>query len=115
MAKGFEPWPLRKSTRAFVNEVLEVMEDQRNIWPRTQRYWLYRLSANLNQWMPKTLLSSFLPDYNRNHVPMIVDKKLITDVLKEFGLIEWNSEVKGWRIPLNVEALLIELRKNHEN
>ena len=58
---------------------------------------------------------SFLTEYNRENSPSITDKKLITDVLKDFGLIEWNSEVKGWRVPKNVGEILIELReKNHE-
>ena len=43
--KGFAPWKPSKATQVFLDEVLEVLNEQKELWPLTQRYWLYRLMA----------------------------------------------------------------------
>ena len=44
-APGFAPWKPAKRTRAALEQVLDVIEDGREHWPLSQRYWLYRLIA----------------------------------------------------------------------
>ena len=45
MAKGFAPWSPSKATRPDLEDVLEVIEAERDEWPLSQRYWLYKLMA----------------------------------------------------------------------
>ena len=54
---------------------------------------------------------SFKTDYNRLHSPIISDKKLITDVLKDHGLIRWDASVCGWHIPENVDEIINKLKE----
>lgn len=48
--KGFAPWKPQKATQVYLEEVQEVIRSQRDYWPLTQRYWLYRLIA-LKGWI----------------------------------------------------------------
>jgi hypothetical protein len=41
--KGFAPWHPQKATKEALAEVLDVINSQKEYWPLSQRYWLYRL------------------------------------------------------------------------
>ena len=48
--KGFAPWRPQKATQVYLREAQEIINGQRDYWPLTQRYWLYRLIA-LKGWI----------------------------------------------------------------
>lgn len=47
--KGFAPWRPQKATKEALAEVLDVINSQKEHWPLSQRYWLYRLMG-LKNW-----------------------------------------------------------------
>lgn len=41
--KGYMPWKPNKETERALFELIDVIYDQKQFWPLSQRYWLYRL------------------------------------------------------------------------
>lgn len=91
--KGFAPWKPRAATAERLKEVLAVINEGKDDWPLSQRYWLYRLmsvykwkkfdeynashyrKANGNKKPPRT-------PYNLNH---------ILDRGRRAGIIPWEA------------------------
>ena len=94
--KGFAPWKPNKETQVFLDEVLEVLNDQKELWPLTQRYWLYRLMAKKG-WLKVDEYQPSKFDKDKRH--LCTPGKNLNNILnrgRRAGLIPWEA-VSGSR------------------
>jgi len=94
--KGFASWKPNKATQVFLDEVIEVLNEQEDLWPLTQRYWLYRLMAKKG-WLKVDEYQPSKVDKDKRH--LCTPGKNLNNILnrgRRAGVIPW-AAVSGSR------------------
>jgi len=96
-----------KVTQVYLDEVTEVIYDQQEYWPLTQRYWLYRIMAKKG-WLKVDEYSS--GKYPKEKRGLCTPGKNLNNILlrgRRSGLISWEAIVgsRGMRVdPMSVDS-----------